>query len=819
VRELPSGTVTFLFTDIEGSTRLLHQLGDGYADALAEHRRLLREAFSRQGGVEVDTQGDAFFVVFSAAGEAVAAAKEAQEALASGPIRVRMGLHTGQAQLSEEGYVGLEVHKGARIAASGHGGQVLLSQATRDLVKGDLRDLGEHRVKDFSEPVWIFQLGDERFPPLKTISNTNLPRPASSFVGRERELGQLVALLQNGARLVTLSGPGGSGKTRLAIEAAAELVPEHRNGVFWVGLTPVRDSALVLETISETLGAQEQLTAHIGERELLLLLDNFEQVVEAAPDLSALLEACPNLCLLVTSRELLRIQGEVEYAVPPLTESEAVELFCARAQLGADEQIVELCRRLDNLPLAVELAAARTNVLSPVQILERLSQSLDLLKGGRDAEARQETLRATIEWSYDLLTEEEQRLFASMAVFAGGCTLEAAEQVAEADLDTLQSLVDKSLLRHTGERFWMLETIQEYALERLESMTEAAQWRHRHAEHFIALAQQAEEGGRRAEQGLWWDRLEADHDNIRAVLDWSEASDRAALGLELELGGLLWRFWGERGYAEEGLRRLERALELGAGEGAVLRARALRGAANLARLRGELERARMLGEAAVELYESVDDRAGTARALNDLGIGMVVAGDLEQARPLFERARTLAIGAGDTRYVAISIGNLGELALDQGDYPRCIELCQESARLSREFGDASHEAANLHTLALAAFRLGEVERARAMLRESLECSATVGSLFGLPEALVLAAAIEASCSHFGRASTLIGAAEGLEQEMGVELTPAGKGLLGDTAALLRSRPDPSELADLADRGREMTSEAAVQYALSDFARG
>ncbi len=465
-----SGTLTFLFTDIEGSTKLLRELGEAYAAALSEHRRVLREAFERHGGFEVDTEGDAFFVVFRSASEAAAAAAEGQAALEAGPVRVRMGLHTGEPVISEGDYVGLDVHLAARIGASGHGGQVVVSGDTRALLDDTvpLTDLGEHRLKDFDHPVPLFQLGLGRFPPLKTISNTNLPRPASSFVGREREVAEVLSLLRDGTRLLTLTGPGGSGKTRLAIEAAAEVVPEFKAGVFWAGLAPLRDAALVTETIAQTLGAKDSLAAHIAERELLLLLDNFEQVVDAAPELSSLLAACPNLKLLVTSRELLRVQGEVEYAVPPLAQPEAVELFCTRSRLEPDAVIGELCRRLDDLPLAVELAAARTSILTPRQILERLSKRLDLLKGGRDADPRQATLRATIEWSYDLLSDDEKVLFARLAVFAGGCTLEAAEEVAEADLDTLQFLVDKSLVRHTTDRFWMLETVREYALERLE---------------------------------------------------------------------------------------------------------------------------------------------------------------------------------------------------------------------------------------------------------------------------------------------------------------------------------------------------------------
>jgi hypothetical protein len=352
--------------------------------------------------------------------------------------------------------------------AAAHGGQALVSASTAALVDhDDLLRLGEHRFKDIDEPVAIFQLGDGAFPPLKTISNTNLPRPASSFVGRESELAAVLGRFEQGARLVTLTGPGGSGKTRLALEAAATLVPGHRDGVFWVGLASLRDPDLVLSSIGQVLGARDGLSAHIGDRELLLLLDNLEQVIGAAPELSALLGACPNLTLLVTSRELLRIGGEVEFQVRPLAEAEAVALFCVRAQTEPSGATRELCARLDHLPLAVELAAARTRVLSPAQILSRLSDRLDLPTAGRDADPRHQTLRATIEWSYDLLSTEEQRLFRALSVFVGGCALDAAEEVADADVDTLQSLVEKSLLRFTDERYWMLETIREYAGERL----------------------------------------------------------------------------------------------------------------------------------------------------------------------------------------------------------------------------------------------------------------------------------------------------------------------------------------------------------------
>src|SRR5688572_7317462 len=376
--ELPSGTVTFLFTDVEGSTRLLQELGPStYTAELAAHRRALRDALTRHRGVEVDTQGDAFFVAFSDATDALAAAEEAQRGLAKGRIRVRMGLHTGQPHLTDEGYVGSDVHLGARIAAAGHGGQVLMSRATRDHVaeaKAAL-DLGEHRLKDFDAPVWIYQLGSERFPPLRTISNTNLPRPASSFVGREREVDEITAMLRDGARLLTLTGPGGTGKSRLAIAAATELVPEFRSGVFWVPLASLRDPVLVSDSVARTLGAKDRLEDHIGEREMLLLIDNLEQVIAAAPTLAALVESCPNLRILATSRELLAVRGETEYAVPPLADSDAVELFVDRSGLPADDTVRELCRRLENLPLAVELAAAGARDRKSTRLNSSHSQS------------------------------------------------------------------------------------------------------------------------------------------------------------------------------------------------------------------------------------------------------------------------------------------------------------------------------------------------------------------------------------------------------------------------------------------------------------
>jgi len=426
--DLPSGTVTFLFTDVEGSTRLLRELGvDQYAHALSEHRRVLRAAFAAHGGVEVDTQGDAFFAVFPTAPGALAAAAQAVEGLAPGPIRVRMGLHTGTPHLAEEGYVGVDVHRAARIAACGHGGQVLVSASTASLIDADdLRDQGEHRLKDLSAPERVYQLGADEFPPLKSLHQTNLPFTSTPFLGRERELAEVSGLITRAdVRLLTLSGPGGTGKTRLALQAAVPAADAFAGGVWWVPLAALRDPTLVLETAGQAIGAKGELADHIADKSLLLLLDNFEQVVPAAEDLAHLLAACPNLRMLVTSRELLAIPGEQSYDVPPLEPQEGATLFLERAR-AADPHFVAsaavplVCARLDNLPLALELAAARVRLLSPEQLLERLSHRLDVLRAGRGVDQRQQTLRATIEWSHDLLDPDERELFARLAVFTGG---------------------------------------------------------------------------------------------------------------------------------------------------------------------------------------------------------------------------------------------------------------------------------------------------------------------------------------------------------------------------------------------------------------
>ncbi len=754
--------------------------------------------------------GDAFFFAFPTASGAIAAASAFTDELAAGPIQVRIGLHTGNPRLSGEGYVGMDVHFAARVAAAGHGGQIVLSKATHDALDDlELTDLGEHRLKDIPEAVAIYQLGSESFPPLKTISNTNLPRPASSFVGREAELAEVVGRIEGGARLLTLTGPGGSGKTRLALEAASTLVPEYRAGVFWVGLAPLRDHALVTETIAQTLGSKNGLQEHIAERELLLLLDNLEQVIESAPELSALVTSCPNLTLLCTSRELLRVSGEVEYAVPPLQEPEAVSLFCERSQLEPSEEIAELCARLDALPLAVELAAARAKSLSPAQILERLSQRLDLLKGGRDADPRQQTLRATIEWSYELLSPEEQVLFARLAVFRGGCTLEAVEEVCGADLDTLQSLVEKSLLRFTNERYWMLETIREYASDWLEDSGEAEELRRQRGDYFLAFAKEAFEvtGSRRP----WWDRLEADHDNLRTVLDWLESVGRTQEALQL--AGALYRFWSTRGYLLEGGVRLERLLARERA-GTSARLRALIGAATMAYTTGDPETAERRAEEARDLARTLGDAWGEAYAGYMLGMAATERRDWSGALPFFEASLDAFRRLGDEQYVLAAMDGIAWASGRLGDRERSKRLHEETLAYARAGGYPGLVVMQLWQLAEFATEEGRPHEALAMLREALVLNRDERHLRTIPEVLVVMATTLEAVSAPAAALALLAAAARLREEIG-----GGIGWVGDDIERLRGSLRDS-LGDAAfesawERGRALSTDEAIALALEE----
>jgi len=744
MRELPSGTVTFLFTDVEGSTRLLQELGaEGYAESLAHHRRIIRRACAVDGGVEVDTQGDAFFIAFPEAERAARAADAITDSMVNGPMRVRIGLHTGQPLLGEEGYVGVDVHLGARIAAAGHGGQVLLSRATRDAIGETMAvtDLGEHRLKDIGQAVAIFQLGTDPFPPLKTISNTNLPHLTDSFVGRESELADIATRVRSGNRLVTLVGPGGTGKTRLAIEAASSLLTDFKAGVFWVDLSPVRDPAAVSGAVAATLTTERDVETFIGEREMLLAIDNLEQVIEAAPWIASLVRACPNLAVLATSRERLRVRGESLVDVPPLEGTDSGQLFADRSGMPRSADTDELCARLEHLPLAVELAAARTASLTPRQILDRLGQRLDLLKGGRDADPRQRTLRATIDWSHGLLDEREQRLFRCLSVFAGGTTLEGIEAVCDGDLDTIESLIDKSLVRSVGGRYTMLETVREYAAEQLESSDDSDALHARHAafvRDLMATRIPELDAGADDEVGTL---LAAEFANVQAAFAWLvDSGDAAGAASFIDT---VWRFLSQfLSQNRAGLAMCEAVLAmpgLADADRAMIRHREGNFAVQLA----DRDRARRAWTDAVALAQRLGDTAREGHAVGNLSLittdpleavrlferfialappqtereaykakwnlaGLKrVAGDAAAADAMTAEFLTWATRVGDYEFIVMGQVEVGERALQRGNAAEALERATRARDLS---------AARDHAVMVL---IGETLRCRAAVRLKL----------------------------------------------------------------------------------------------------
>ncbi|MCV0402610.1 MAG: hypothetical protein K5924_02750 [Chloroflexi bacterium] len=818
--DLPSGTVTFLFTDVEGSTKLLHELGaEAYAGALADHRRILRDAFTALGGVEVDTQGDAFFIAFPTAAGALEAATTATEALHHGPIRVRMGLHTGTPLLTAEGYVGLDVHKGARIAAAGHGGQILVSADTAMLLAdAPLRDLGLHRFKDLTAPERVFQVGDEDHPRLKTLHQTNLPIPVTPFVGRAKELADLGQLLADPAnRLVTLTGPGGSGKTRLGLHAAAAASDHFPDGVWWIPLAPLRDPSLVAVETTRALDGAGDPAEVIGARRLLLFYDNFEQLMDAAQLVGDLLIRCPNLTVLVTSREPLRIGGEHEYAVDPLDPAQAVELFTTRAlavkrDFIANGEVARICARLDHLPLAIELAAARVKLLSPQQLLERLEHRLPLLSGGaRDLPERQRTLRATIEWSHELLSDDEQALFARLAVFRGGCTLEAAEAVVDADLDTVGSLVDKSLVRVRDDRFWMLETIREYAVERLEALGEADALRARHAEHFAALAEELYPS-LRGDPKEALDRLELEHDNLRAALDHLAASGDGAS--ELRVAGALWKFWNMRAYVQEGIRRLEHALGAD-GTRSAERVQALIGLSGMV-ANEDPDRGLALGTEALEIARALDDRSAIANARFMLGNNANEGGRFGDAVPHLEEALALFNELGDDHYAMLSRFHLGWAADEVGDFARAQALDAENLEAARAAGNVRTEAITLDSLAWRQReRFGDLPAALENHRSALRIFADVGETATIPSSLGRIALIYAMQGRAADAARLHGRSTATWDELGVLLPGHAAERVARIEELLGEQLSAADAGAALSEGRSMTTEQAISLALDE----
>ena len=611
--------------------------------------------------------------------------------------------------------------------------------------------------------------------------------PATPFLGRERELEEVVALLnREDVRLLTLTGPGGTGKTRLALQAAAEASDHYPDGITWAPLAPLRDPALLLPAVMQALELNEEpgkpltetlATALAGKR-ALLVLDNVEHLLPGAAADVATLRDLDGPKVLVTSRERLRIGGEQAWPVPSLAESDAVELFTARA-LAVDPSFAptaataELCTRLDDLPLAIELAAGRTGLFSTDELLERLSQRLDLLQGDREADPRQQTLRATIEWSYDLLPPDEQRLFRSLSLFAGGCTFEAAEVVCGADADTLQSLIDKSLVRKRategGSRYWMLETIREFALERLDADGEAPRLQHLHADHYLALAERESPELRGPGQAAALRRLESEHANLRAAIAWACAQGHAELALRL--AAFLWRFWWVRGLLSEGRRWLSMVLALPVEGLEAVRATVLEGAAALAWGQADAEPAEAHAEGALELFRRIDDKRGVARALNHLGLVSQERGAYERARGFFDESGALARELGNERGYAVAVVNLGGLALIEGDYGRAREFSELGLRLHREHHSRDGEAISLLNLGFAALEEGAAGEARKQLEESYELFRELGFTEYLAFALEGLAGLAAVSGAPLEAARLLGRAEALREAADASLRP------------------------------------------------
>lgn len=830
VGDLPSGTVTFLFTDVEGSTRLVGELGsDRYANALEQHRRLVREALATHGGVDRGTEGDSFFCVFTSAPDAVAAAADAQRALQAhawpqgAELRVRMGLHTGTPLVTDD-YVGLDVHRGARIMSAGHGGQVLLSQATRDLVVdhlpegASLRDLGERRLKDLGRPERLYQLVvhglESEFPPLKTLEGraTNLPAQPTPLIGREAELAEIVQLLEHGdARLVTLTGPGGTGKTRLALQVAAEALGAFADGAFFVALAPVREVELVLPAIASTLGLREQagrtidgtVAEFLRDKELLLLLDNLEQLLDAAPRLADLLASAPRLKLLATSRSPLRLAAEQQYPLETLADDDALELFVARGRAvrpdfalnGQRGTVAEICRRLDNLPLAIELAASRVRAVPLDAILSRLERRLKLLTGGaRELPERQQTLRAAIDWSYDLLADDERTLFCRLAVFSGGWTIGAAETVCDPAgdlssdvLDGLTSLVDRSLVRPgrsvAGEpRFWMLQTIREYAAEQLDARGELDEARRRHAEHFLGLAEESAKVAYGGEQAVWWSRLDADHDNERAALEWAAEHDHE---IELRLVNSLFYFWSVRGHLSEGRRWIDRAIARTDGAHEALRAKAVAAAGALAYRQGDYERARSLADSSLALHRRLGDEVETARALGELANIAVALGDYDDAMSKYSAAVDRFRELGDRTRVAQVMANMGAVANMQGDHELGRGLTREALGLQQELGNTEAATISMHNLARIDLRTGGLADAAALLHESLEAARQLEYRELIAYCLEACAELALATGEAPRAARFLGSSEGVFAELGVPMASDEAGTYEETVRRLR----------------------------------
>jgi predicted ATPase/class 3 adenylate cyclase len=891
----PTGQVAFLFTDIEGSTKLVAALGTAaWSPLLARHRRIIRAALAGHEGHEVATEGDGFFAVFRSALAAVLAAADAQRGLdaepwpGDAPIRVRMGIHVGVGELDPDGsYVGHDVHRAARVASAAHGGQVLLSEPAAASVESrlpggvGLRPLGPHRLKDL-QPEHIAQLVvdglSSDFPPIRSLDArpNNLPTQLTSFVGRERELAETAALLER-TRLLTITGAGGTGKTRLSLQLAASVADRFPDGLWWIPLAAVRDPLLLLPTVTRTVGAPEnvgrspldQLVDALAGRQVLIVLDNLEQLPGAAPILGEMLRALPRLHVLATSRSPLRVSGEQEYPLrglpaPPVLERlgllereqlpaplrsqdaaglagfEAVNLFVARgaavkpgfALTDANAgDVASIVSHLDGIPLALELAAARLRFLTPAAIHERLERRLDLPgPGAMDVPERQRTLRGAIEWSHELLDERHRRLLERLAVFSGGFDLECVSTVAGGSedpgldlLDGLATLVDQSLLRATEAddepRFSMLEPIREFALERLEASGDAERLRERHAGAYLALAERLEPLLSGNEQRRWLDKLELEHDNIRAALDWSEATGRPELALAL--AARCWRFWQKRGHLREARRRLERMLaQPWAAVPTPLRGDALEAAGGVAYWHGDFEGARPFYEEALGIRRATGTPADVANALYNLSFCFTVGGDAtpESRRRGIEtltEALDLYHEAGDERGMANALWGIGIHHYFSNDNAAAVTPFEEALQMYRRVGDRTQEGWTMRQLGSALFKLGQIEQARSLLLDGLRLFDAAGDIAGVTMTLDRLSSVAFVDGDLLRAARLHGLARRLQQTSGADLARFVEESFEEaTQSSVRATLAPAELDRYASEGAAMTLEEGVRYALT-----
>jgi predicted ATPase/class 3 adenylate cyclase len=814
--ELPRGTVTFLFTDIEGSTRLLQELKGQYTTALQEHREIVRDAFHRFGGIELGTEGDAFFIAFTTPQAAVEAAVTAQRGLAEhvwpggSRLQVRMGIHTGTPEMIDHDYVGPDVHLVSRICSVAWGGQIVVSSSTAGVISSlkeiDLRPVGKHALKDFDERVSLYQVVApgvrEDFPALRTVHAhpTNLPPRIPALIGRQGDISALTELIPSpDVAVVTLVGPGGTGKTRLSLAVGTEMLSSFADGVFFVDLSSLTEASLVITSIAQTLSLKEtpgrslekNLADHVGSREMLLILDNFEQVIEAAPQLSSLLQEAPALKVMVTSREALRISGERVVSVAPLpvpsadieldevANSPAVALFVARAQavkgdFALDEDnvsdIAAICRRLDGLPLALELAAARVNVLSLSSLNARLDQGMKVLSTGRrDASDRQRTLRGAIAWSYELLTREEQKLFRRLGVFAGGWSLEAAESVCddgdlELDvLDGLASLVDKNLVRTSparADRFSMLETIREFALEQLTQSIETGDttvWN-----NFLSwLIAQTMPPDPVAKE--WLDLIESEIDNVRSGLTLASNENARAL---CEIALNLTPYWQVRGPLAEGRRWLETSLGQCDSSWVDLQAHIKWAYGFITSWLGDLDVSSQSFEEALHLARDIGDRALEARTLGGLGTLAQNLGNLRAAQEWLEQSLERAREAHESSIESDAVGDLGVLAAIQGDFETARDQYETSLRIKEKIGDVQGATLLLYNLGEVAQALGETADAARLWRKCFENFTVTLKDRYRAAATVRSFALMRSEVDPERAAVALGAAEAVIQALG-----------------------------------------------------